>query len=140
MAYAALVSLAQITDLILNLLKYFISEFAKHRIMSIHDFAVFVLSFLELFPAEANCFEAQITDATNEAEDILEYFMWNHVQSRHKWMSRFTFGISRKKIEFQLEKATGEISSLAGKLMDIKKSLKYEDDRLISDSVATVST
>ncbi|KAL8551007.1 hypothetical protein ACS0TY_000187 [Phlomoides rotata] len=40
MVYAALVSLAQTTDLILNLLKYSVSEFAKHRITSIHDFAL----------------------------------------------------------------------------------------------------
>ncbi|KAL8544399.1 hypothetical protein ACS0TY_004805 [Phlomoides rotata] len=140
MAYAALVSLAQTTDLILNPLKYSVSVDAKHNIMCIHDYAMFVLSFLEYFPGKANCFEARITDAANEAEDVLEYFMWNQIQSRYKWMKRFTVGKSRIKFEYQLEKATGEISSIAGELMDIKKSLGTEDDRLISDSVAAVLT
>ncbi|KAL8492201.1 hypothetical protein ACS0TY_023728 [Phlomoides rotata] len=47
--------------------------------MCIHDHAIFVLAFLEYFPAKANRFEGPIMDVDNEAEDILEYFMWNQI-------------------------------------------------------------
>ncbi|KAL8492205.1 hypothetical protein ACS0TY_023732 [Phlomoides rotata] len=47
--------------------------------MCIHDHAIFVLSFLEYVPAKASHFEGPIKDVDNEAEDILEYFMWNQI-------------------------------------------------------------
>ncbi|KAL8491445.1 hypothetical protein ACS0TY_023173 [Phlomoides rotata] len=129
MAYASLVSLAQTRDIILNPLKYYVSVDAKQKIVCIYDSVVFVLSFLEYFLVEANRFEAPITDAANEAEYTLEYFMWNQIHKHDELGIEF---------EYQLEKATCEISSIAGELIDIKKSLRTEGNGLISDLVAAI--
>ncbi|KAL8470957.1 hypothetical protein ACS0TY_033507 [Phlomoides rotata] len=85
--------------------------------MCIHDHAIFVLSFLEYFPAKANRFKGPIMDVDNEAEDILEYLMWNQIR---KPIMLHVGDELEIEFEYQLEIATGEISSIAGELMDIK--------------------
>ncbi|KAL8463534.1 hypothetical protein ACS0TY_034259 [Phlomoides rotata] len=133
--YIAFVSHVQTTDFILDLLKYSISVDAKQKIMCIHEHAIFVLSFPEYFPAKANRFEGPIMDVDNEAIDILEYFMYNQIRKPIMLEVGDELEIE---FEYQMEIATGEISSIAGELMDIKKSLRIEDDQLISDSIATI--
>ncbi|KAL8470766.1 hypothetical protein ACS0TY_033366 [Phlomoides rotata] len=85
--------------------------------MCIHDHAIFVLSFLEYFPVKANRFKVPIMDVDNEAEDILQYFMWNQICKPIMLDVGDELGIE---FEYQLGIATGEISSIAGELMDIK--------------------
>lgn len=42
------------------------------KIKCVYDYVIFVLSFLEYFPAKATRFEGLIMDVANMAEDILE--------------------------------------------------------------------
>ncbi|KAL8463535.1 hypothetical protein ACS0TY_034260 [Phlomoides rotata] len=74
-------------------------------------------------------------DVDNKAEHILEYFMCSQIRKPIMLEVSDELGIE---FEYQLEIATGEISSIAEELMDIKKSLRIVDDQLISDSIDTI--
>lgn len=85
MTYAALVSLSQTTDMILNPNKYSISVDERAKIKSIREYVMFLISFLEDFPEKASRLEGKLRDVANETENIIEDFMWK--QSQLSWWS-----------------------------------------------------
>ncbi|KAI3458779.1 hypothetical protein Pfo_015442 [Paulownia fortunei] len=146
MAYAALVSLAQTIDQILNHHQYPISLHQKQQIISIHECLNSLQAFLEDFPEKANSLEGRIRDVANEAQDIIEYFMLEQIRPRYEWIkstaetSKVKFKLDRSgKYTRQLKKITEEIESIAEEVMEIKNSFRMEDVRL-SDSPAASSS
>ncbi|KAL8557562.1 hypothetical protein ACS0TY_004853 [Phlomoides rotata] len=113
MAYASLVSLQQTTNLILDHLhKYSISVDEREKIKAIREHVNFLIPFLENFPEKAHRLEEKIRDLANEAEDVIELFMWN--QFHRDW----SVGLSRGKFESQLKRVREKIGSITGDLID----------------------
>lgn len=110
-AYAALVSLSQIIDLNTIRDKYQISIHAEEQIKSIHEYVIFLLSYLQDFPEKASRWEGEIRDAAHQIEDIIELFMWNRIHSRLKWMTP-----PRNPLEDELKSVTEKFGSIAGKV------------------------
>lgn len=108
-AYAALLSLAQTTDLNRNQCKYPFSFDAAQKVRSIHEYVMFLLSFLEDFPDKANRWEGKIREVSHEAEDVIELFMWHRIKNK---------GVSSFKLEEQLRNVTEEIGLIVGDTMD----------------------
>ncbi|KAI3459100.1 hypothetical protein Pfo_015763 [Paulownia fortunei] len=121
------VSLAQTIDQILNHHKYSISPDEKLQIISMQEHIIFFQAFLENFPEEANSLEGRIRDVANEAEDIIEYFIWKkQILSRYRSI-KWIVGLAEKiqiKLKHQLKKVTQEIDSIAREVMDIKNSFR----------------
>ncbi|KAL8544404.1 hypothetical protein ACS0TY_004810 [Phlomoides rotata] len=111
MAYASLVSLQQTTNLVLDHHKYSISVDEREQITSIREYVIFLIPFLDNFPEKANRLEGKIRDLANEAEDLIEYFMWNLFQNN--WST----GISRVEFEGQLNGVREKIGSITGDLL-----------------------
>ncbi|KAL8544363.1 hypothetical protein ACS0TY_004776 [Phlomoides rotata] len=106
MAYASLVSLQQTTKFILvDLHKYSISVDEREKIKAIREHVNFLIPFLENFPEKAYPLEGKIRDLANEAEDVIELFMWN----------QFHLGVelSRGEFEGQLDRVRWGIGSIA---------------------------
>ncbi|KAL8544364.1 hypothetical protein ACS0TY_004777 [Phlomoides rotata] len=112
MAYASLVSLEQTTNLILDHHKYSISADETEQITSILEYVIFLIPFLENFPEKANRLEGKIRDLANEAEDLMEYIMWNQFQVDRG------VGLSRVEFEGRLNRVREQIGSITGDLMD----------------------
>ncbi|KAL8544395.1 hypothetical protein ACS0TY_004801 [Phlomoides rotata] len=112
MAYASLVSLEHTADLILDHHKYSISADEREQITSIREYVIFLIPFLENFPEKANRLEGKIRDLANEAEDLIEYFMWNQFQK--SW----DVEISRVELEGQLNRIREQIGSITGDMTD----------------------
>ncbi|KAH6774789.1 hypothetical protein C2S51_013193 [Perilla frutescens var. frutescens] len=117
MAYAALVSLSQTTNLILSNDKYSLSDDEKQNITSIHDeYVNFLLSFLEDPRKKLSSRRAaRIRDVANEAEDIIEIFMWKQIQMKGRIN---IVELSRAEFERQLGEVTEKIGLIAGEMMD----------------------
>ncbi|KAL8544405.1 hypothetical protein ACS0TY_004811 [Phlomoides rotata] len=71
MAYAALISLQQTTDLVLNHHNYSISVVERDIITSIGEYVIFLIPFLENFSEKANRLEGKIRDLANELKMLL---------------------------------------------------------------------
>lgn len=139
MAYAALVSLAQNIDQILNQDQYTISVREKQQIMHIQEHVIFLQAFLDYALEKASKLEGRITVAANEAEDIIENFMCEQTRTRFG-LIKPTARPSKCKLihclrgkpadrpsNFQsLKKVSDEIESIAGEAMEIKNGLRIE--------------
>lgn len=125
MAYAALVSLEQTTDLILNHVKYSISVDEREQIASVRQYVILFISFLENFPEKANHVEEKIRDLASEAENLIEFFMWN--QNR---MNSWRFSLSRVKFRRRLKRLTEKIGSITGGMMDDRPSAAISSPRV----------
>ncbi|KAH6783180.1 hypothetical protein C2S52_008139 [Perilla frutescens var. hirtella] len=125
MAYAVLFSLAQSIAQILNHDQYLISLNGKQEIESLRKQVTSLQEFLEKFPKEANSFETRIRNAANEAEDILEHFMYEHIRSHHKSIRSAAVGRPTGKTtnflyDFrELKMAMEEINSIVKDAADI---------------------
>lgn len=106
-AYAALVSLAQTTDLKSDQEKYLFPSDAKENIKSIHEYVIFLKSFLEDSPEKANRWERKIRDVAYKTQDIIDFFTWQ--LSRQDGMNPSSI---------KLENVTEEIGLIAGEVMD----------------------
>lgn len=114
MAYAALVSLSQTTVLILKNAKYPLSDDEKRNITSIHEYVNFLLSFLEGCGNRLSSRKGRrIRDVANEAEDIIELFVWKQIQMKGRIVE-----LSRAEFERQLAQVTEKIGLIAGEMMD----------------------
>ncbi|KAG6409373.1 hypothetical protein SASPL_127412 [Salvia splendens] len=109
-AYAALASLVQ-TTVNRNHSKSHFSTYAKEKIGSIHEYAVFLLTFLEYYPERASRWEGKLRDLAHEAEDIIEEFTW-----RLSFYGRVK--ISSFKFEEELRNVTEKFGLIAGDVMD----------------------
>ncbi|KAG8367181.1 hypothetical protein BUALT_Bualt16G0045900 [Buddleja alternifolia] len=125
MAYAALVSLAQIIDQIIHHNdQYSTFLHSKQQIKCLHDHIIFLQAFLEDFPEKlTNSLEGRIRDTTYEAENIIEYFISEHVRSEY----------DLKKPCAELKKSLKEMDSITEEVMEIKNSVRSGDVQLISD-------
>ncbi|KAL8557601.1 hypothetical protein ACS0TY_004886 [Phlomoides rotata] len=112
MAYASLVSLENTADLFLDHHKYSIPADEREQLTSIREYVIFLISFLENFPEKANRLEGKIRDLANEAEDVIELFMWNlfHMD--------WSVGLSRVEFQGRLNRVREEIGSIAGDMRD----------------------
>ncbi|KAL8557566.1 hypothetical protein ACS0TY_004857 [Phlomoides rotata] len=123
MAYAALVSLNQSIDMILNRDKYFLYAGERDKITSIRQHANDLISLLENFPERANRVETKIRDLANEAEYLIDVFMCERF--RLGW---FFFWLFRKgwlcrkgwlvRYEMRLKRVRDKICSIAVNMMD----------------------
>ncbi|XP_057802822.1 putative late blight resistance protein homolog R1B-14 [Salvia miltiorrhiza] len=84
MAYAVLHSVAQTIDRILNHGEYSLSVEGKQQIASVLDDVIFLQEILDKFPRKAENWETRISDAANEAEDVIERFMYEDTRLRYK--------------------------------------------------------
>ncbi|KAH6761296.1 hypothetical protein C2S51_018245, partial [Perilla frutescens var. frutescens] len=110
-AYAALLSLAQTTDLSANQdNQYRFSDDAESKIRSIHDeYVNFLLSFLEDFPEKATHWEDKVREVAHKIEDVIQRYMWQKMKLM--WPSRVTF-------KDQLKDLTEEIGLIVGQMME----------------------
>ncbi|KAI3473826.1 hypothetical protein Pfo_030979 [Paulownia fortunei] len=138
MAYAALVSLAQTIDQLLNYDLYSIFLHETQKTISIYEYVIFLQAFLEDFPEKAKSLEGRIKDVANEAEDIIEDFLWKQIRSRFR-LIKWSVGLAKVKFKHQLTKVEEEINSIAEKVMDIKNSFRIKDVQL-GDSLAAGSS
>ncbi|KAL0302946.1 UNVERIFIED_CONTAM: hypothetical protein Sradi_6162700 [Sesamum radiatum] len=81
MAYAALVSVAETLSQTLKHHHYPFVLHEKPRFEALHEHVKFLRAFLEDFPQKANDFEGRIRDAATEAEDLIEYLLFEEIRS-----------------------------------------------------------
>lgn len=138
MAYAALVSLAQTIHTLTEQKHdhYPLSLHHKQRILSFNKHIIILQEFLEDFPhrAKVNSLEGRIRDVANEAEDIIEFFMWEQTHTRLRFDNwRFLptnyFVKFRSKLQFKhhWKTITKEIDSITAEVMAMSNN---RDDTL----------
>ncbi|KAH6761341.1 hypothetical protein C2S51_018290 [Perilla frutescens var. frutescens] len=109
-AYAALLSLAQTTDLSVNQdNQYRFSFDAESKIRSIHEYVNFLLSFLENFPKKATRWEDKVREVAHKTEDDIQHYMWQQMKSMRP---------SSEIFEKQLKDLTEEIGLIVGEMME----------------------
>ncbi|KAH6826271.1 hypothetical protein C2S53_012232 [Perilla frutescens var. hirtella] len=124
-AYAALLSLAQTTDLTANQdNQYRFSFDAESKIRSIHEYVYFLLSFLENSPKEATRWEDRVREVAHKIEDIIQHYMWQQMKSMKP---------STETFERQLKTITAEIGLIVGQMME-------ERPAYLSDAAVSVSS
>ncbi|KAH6769240.1 hypothetical protein C2S51_014576 [Perilla frutescens var. frutescens] len=146
MAYAALLSLTQTIEKIIQKHdKYSISLHHKQQILSLDKYIMVLQEFLEDIPdkAKANCLEGRIRDASNEAEDIIEFFMWKRTRTRFRSDSCMILQAKFSKFKFkhQLKKIIEEIDSITGEVIAMNNSIATVRDDVVQlrDSAAASS-
>ncbi|XP_057799002.1 putative late blight resistance protein homolog R1B-16 [Salvia miltiorrhiza] len=110
-AYAALASLSQTTHLTINKHKSHFSIVAEEKIRSIHEYVIFLLSFLQDFPQKSKRWEVKMRDVAHEAEDIIEQYISQ--LSYNRWIRP-----SNVKFEDQLSNVSQKLCLMAGDLID----------------------
>ncbi|KAH6761344.1 hypothetical protein C2S51_018293 [Perilla frutescens var. frutescens] len=109
-AYAALLSLAQTTDLTANQDKQYRFSFdAECKIRSIHEYMNFLLSFLENSPKEASSWEDKVREVAHKIEDVIQHYMWQKMKSM--WPSS-------EILEYQLTNLTKDIDLIVEQMME----------------------
>ncbi|KAL0402604.1 UNVERIFIED_CONTAM: hypothetical protein Slati_4290300 [Sesamum latifolium] len=153
MAYAALVSVAETLSQTLKHHQYGVFLDEKRRLQSLHEHMKFLRAFLEDFPDKAIDLEGRIRDAATEAEDIIEYQLFEEIRSssstggtgggggrpRNVDRSSHRSGSSNsgrlQKMCQQLPKVSEAIESIVEEVMGIKNSLgAVQDPQLLTDS------
>ncbi|KAG8380348.1 hypothetical protein BUALT_Bualt06G0006200 [Buddleja alternifolia] len=151
MAYAALVSLAQTIQHILQHDVHQSSPAYRHEkqnIRSLHDHLILFQAFLEDFPENlADNLEGRIRSVAYEAEDAIESFMTQHLRSYYisnpinssplaaMNMDLELYSFDFKQLNQELQIVTEEIATLAKEVMDMKTRLRTGDRgiQLVSD-------
>lgn len=145
MAYAALISLSQTIKKITERHDHYsISLHNKQQILSLHKYISMLQEFLEDFPHKAkDCLESRIRDATNEAEDIIEFVMWERTRSRFRSdnCKLLPANFAKFKFKHQLRRITEEINSITGEVIAMKNnSTTIKDDVVQLGDSATASS
>ncbi|KAG6409389.1 hypothetical protein SASPL_127428 [Salvia splendens] len=81
MAFAVAYSLFNTINHILNHDEFPISVYGKQQIGRLQEKVASLLDFLEDFKEEGSRLERRIRDAANEAEDVIEHWMHEHIRS-----------------------------------------------------------
>ncbi|KAL8544398.1 hypothetical protein ACS0TY_004804 [Phlomoides rotata] len=111
MAYASLVSLQHTADLILDHHKYSISVGEREKITSIRQYVIFLIPFFENFSDKASSLQGKIRDLANEAEDLMEYVMWNELHMDWgAWLWRVKFEGRLNRVREQIGLITGDMT------------------------------
>ncbi|KAL0298513.1 UNVERIFIED_CONTAM: Disease resistance protein RPP13 [Sesamum radiatum] len=161
MAYAALVSVAETLSQTLKHHHYPFVLHEKPRLQALHEHVKFLQAFLEDFPQKAKDLESRIGGAATEAEDIIEYLLFEEIRSssstggggrgrgRPRTVDRSPHPSgsvnSRRlgRMRQQLPKVTEAVESNVEEVMAIKNSLgAVQDPQVLTDSSppATSST
>ncbi|KAL6498464.1 hypothetical protein OROHE_026561 [Orobanche hederae] len=127
MAYAALVSLSQTILQILNHDRYPLSDNGTQQIESLRKQVILLQIFLEKFPTKANGLETRIRDAANEAEELLEHFMYDKISSRYNKSIRITSNVAKPYDFHELETVTEEINSITRETVGVKSLIGREN-------------
>ncbi|XP_047945600.1 putative late blight resistance protein homolog R1B-14 isoform X1 [Salvia hispanica] len=133
MAYAVCHSLIQTIDRILNLdpQKYPISDEGKKRIKDLLAQIEFVKEFLRKYPKEEVMEHFKISDvsnAANQAEDLMEHFIYEHYRWNLKAEKMAAVGRPRNRTEIlydfrELDVVMDEISPIAEKMAKLQQQL-----------------
>ncbi|KAL8467096.1 hypothetical protein ACS0TY_035977 [Phlomoides rotata] len=134
MAYAALLSLTQTIDLILNRPQYSICFQETNQIMRVKEYTILLQEFLEDFPQKASSsLERRIRELAQGAEDILELSLSEHFRQS----LCASVGSSKEKHQHlccnsydQLNEVTKEIELIVEKVMEIKNSIIAKDEQV----------
>ncbi|KAL8467101.1 hypothetical protein ACS0TY_035977 [Phlomoides rotata] len=133
MAYAALLSLTQTIDLILNHPQYSILLEETNQIMRVKEYIILLQEFLEDFPKKASSFEERIRELAQGAEDILELSLSEYFRQS----LCASVGSSKEKNQHlccstydELNEVTKEIELMAEKVMEIKNSIIAKDEQV----------
>ncbi|KAL8467097.1 hypothetical protein ACS0TY_035977 [Phlomoides rotata] len=137
MAYAALLSLTQTIDFILNHPQHSICFLQEtNQIMWVRVYTILLQEFLEDFPQKASSFEGRIRELAQGAEDILELSLSEHF----RLLLCASVGTSKEKHQHlccssydqlnELNEVTKEIELLAKKVMEIKNSIIAKDEQV----------
>ncbi|KAH6802971.1 hypothetical protein C2S51_034417 [Perilla frutescens var. frutescens] len=147
MAYAAVASLSETIDVILKYHEECISTQLKNQITHLQKQIIFLRSFLEESPDDAQLWEERMREVTNEAEDIIELLLSDSLLDssepklkRRKYELRYDFDeLERviKKIESIVKGVKERRSEVAGSVDD---KLMQIIDQLRGGSSALEST
>ncbi|PIN17554.1 hypothetical protein CDL12_09784 [Handroanthus impetiginosus] len=109
-AYAALVSLSQTIDKLLqDQNRFVIFPHKKEQLISIHKCTISLQGFLENFPEKGNSLERRIRYVANEAENIIEYFMWKQIDQGRNSISQSTLEPGSSGVSHLIENAAENI-------------------------------
>ncbi|XP_057792301.1 putative late blight resistance protein homolog R1B-16 [Salvia miltiorrhiza] len=113
MAYAALSSLAQTIHRILNHDQFLISHNEEQQITLLREKVIFLREALDKFPMQASSLEARIRASANEAEDMIEHFMYDQI-----WNHHYSTTNNPHHLHHDLEKTMEEINSISREAAD----------------------
>ncbi|XP_057792304.1 putative late blight resistance protein homolog R1B-16 isoform X2 [Salvia miltiorrhiza] len=131
MDYAALSSLAQTIHRILNHDQHLITHNEKQQITLLHEKVVFLREAFHKFPKQASRLETRIRVAANEAEDMIEHFMYDQIWDQYSSITN-----NPHHLHHDLEKAVEEINSISREAADFTT----EDSAALADDSPTVRT
>ncbi|KAH6777724.1 hypothetical protein C2S51_009036 [Perilla frutescens var. frutescens] len=134
MAYAALVSLEQTIDQIMNHDQYSTSPQEKQLIISLDKYVISLQAFLEDFPEKGSNLEGRIRDVSTAAEDIIECFMLEQIRSSYECNKQARF-----KLEPDLNKVAKKMESVVADAVEIK-NIMIKDEQLGNSYIASSSS
>ncbi|EYU40389.1 hypothetical protein MIMGU_mgv1a001268mg [Erythranthe guttata] len=117
MAYAALVSLAQLLDQILDHDEH--TNYFLQQIKSLHQNTLSLLNFLDDYPGEAALPEVRITTAANQSEDTIERHISDQILSLQNSESSDLYWL---KLYGSLRESMEEIDSILKEVNQVKSS------------------
>ncbi|KAH6785779.1 hypothetical protein C2S51_038234 [Perilla frutescens var. frutescens] len=129
MAYAALVSLAQTINLILNYHQNSILIQFKNQIKSIHKNVSFLQAVLPDFPKRPNSLEERIRDLAYKAEDVVEILWSEKIHASASGHSKSKVKQAKEKYDHlhyefsDLEKVTKEVEAIVKEVRERHKEV-----------------
>ncbi|KAL1556291.1 putative late blight resistance protein R1B-14 [Salvia divinorum] len=133
MAYAVSHSLIQTINRILNFdaKKYPISDEGKQRIEDLLARIKTIKHFLEKYPKESASFETDVSNAANQAEDVMEHFIYEHYRWNLKADKMAAVGRPRNRTEIlydfrELNIVMEEITPIAEKMAEIQRKAEQQ--------------
>ncbi|KAK4385797.1 putative disease resistance RPP13-like protein 3 [Sesamum angolense] len=150
MAYAALVSVAETLSQTLKHHHYPFVLHEKPRLEALHEHVKFLRTFIEDFPQKAKDLEGRIGGAATEAEDVIEYLLFEEIRSlnsghlsprqsgsssdAHRFQRRF-----QKQYE-KLQNVAEDIKSVVEEVMGTTSSLGMQELQLGDSSPPPTSS
>ncbi|KAL0298510.1 UNVERIFIED_CONTAM: putative late blight resistance proteinR1B-14 [Sesamum radiatum] len=150
MAYAALVSVAETLSQTLKHHHYPFVLHEKPLLQALHEHVKFLRAFLEDFPQKAKDLEGRIGGAATEAEDVIEYLLFEEIRSlnsghlsprqsgsssdAHRFQRRF-----QKQYE-KLQNVAEDIKSVVEEVMGTTSSLGMQELQLGDSSPPPTSS
>ncbi|KAI3463643.1 hypothetical protein Pfo_020306, partial [Paulownia fortunei] len=130
MAYAALVSLSQVIEQILPHDQHYFLLCRKKQMNSLHENVLFLISFLEEFPAEnggriINHLESRIRDAAYQVEDIIESYISTQIVQKY---ARGDTSSSLGEMHSAFGSCTEEVESIMEEAIKIKANSSKNED------------
>ncbi|KAL7152836.1 hypothetical protein ABFS83_04G125000 [Erythranthe nasuta] len=124
MAYAALVSLAQLLDQILDHDEH--TNYFLHQFKSLSQSTLSLLNFLDDYPGEAALLQVRITTAANQSEDTIERHISDQISESSDLYWQKLYGSLRESME--------ETDSILKEVKQVKRSSSSESTEHSSGS------